>query len=248
MTGGFAKTARHLCLAVSFSAVASTAFGAELSVDPLRLMLDPATRSAPISVRNDDDKPIIVQVRIKAWSQPTGKDQLDDTRDLLVTPAVVEIPAHGSQTLRIGRRVPANAGQREQTYRILIKEVLPEAKPGATALRMALEISLPVFVAAPTLPPKRVEWQALREGDAIVMRGTNRGARHARFSSAELHDANGKAIGRWQGVTYLLSGATRSFKFNARPGTLPAGAKVTLRMTTEAGSDETIATLVPAGR
>lgn len=242
-----ARTARQLCLAVVVSALGA-AHGAELAVDPLRITLEPRARSVPITVRNTGDAPVVLQARIRAWSQPEGKDQLDDTRDLLVTPAVVEIPAKGSQTLRIGRRNPAQAGVREQTYRVLLKEVLPETAARGTGLRMALELSLPVFVAEPALGEALLDWQATRDGEAVLFTGTNRGPRHARVALAELHDAKGALIGRWQGVTYLLAGATRSFRFKVKPGTAPVGATVKLRLTTEDGVDETLATLAPAPR
>lgn len=246
--GRTARTARHSCLAVLVCALGYAAGAAELTVDPLRIVLDPKARSVPITVRNAGDTPVVLQARVKAWSQPQGKDQLDDTRDLLVTPAVVEIPAKSSQTLRIGRRVPAQADAREQTYRVLLKEVLPETGPRGTGLRMALELSLPVFVANESLAEARLDWRATRDAEGALFTGTNLGPRHARISLAELHDGSGALVGRWQGVTYILSGATRSFKFKLKPGTSPAGSPLKLRLTTEDGVDETLATLAPAIR
>jgi fimbrial chaperone protein len=239
-------TAR-LCLAVAFCALSGIAAAASFSVDPLRIELTPAARGTAISVRNQDSVPVVVQIRVMTWGQPQGKDQLDATRDLLVTPGVVEIPAGATQVLRLGRRVAAELDGKEQTYRVLIREVLPEQPAkGGMALRMALEISVPVFVGDESLAPGALEWQARREPDAVLMVAHNAGGKRVKVTGAELFDAAGRSLGHWQGMTYLLAGATRNFRFKA-PATLAVGSAVKLKLTTESGDAEIAAIVAGKG-
>jgi len=235
-----------LCLALAALTAAAGASAASLSVEPLRLELEPAARTAAVTVRNDDAAPVVIQARILAWSQPEGRDDLEETREFLVTPAVVEIPAHGFQVLRIGRRIAALPSANEKTFRMLIKEVLPEGGPETGGVRMAMEMSLPIFVGAASLEPAALEWTAVREDESVRLTARNTGERRARVSAAELLDAGGRSLGRWHGVTYLLAGATRSFRFRS-DATLMAGSEVTLRLTTESGPEEIHAMLAGTG-
>ena len=57
MNGVMRATAR-LCQAVAVSALTSPALGAALSVDPLRLELEPNARATAITVRNDEAVPV----------------------------------------------------------------------------------------------------------------------------------------------------------------------------------------------
>jgi fimbrial chaperone protein len=239
------RATAKFCLAVAILARAPAAQAGALSVEPLRLELDPAARATAITVRNDEPTPVVIQARVLAWSQPDGKDRLEETRDFLVTPAIVEIPAKGFQVLRLGRRAGAR-GPAEATYRVLLKEILPDAPAGSVGVRMAMELSLPLFVSAPGATPARLAWTAEVGPDSVRMTAHNAGGQRARLSSAELLDAQGRSVGRWSGVTYLLAGATRSFRFRS-DATLTAGSPVTLLLATESGKEEVRATLVGMG-
>lgn len=232
----------RFCLVLATSMFTGAAVAASLSAEPLRLELEPSARSAAITVRNEDATPVVVQARLLAWSQPEGKDALEETREFLVTPAVVEIPAHGFQVLRIGRRTAAPPVDVEQTFRILIKEVLPEPEAGASGVRMAMELSLPLFIAAPAVPPARLTWTAVHEAETVLMTAHNAGSRRARISAAELFDADGRSLGHWRGVTYLLANSTRSFRFRS-DASVTVGSAVTLVLTTESGPEEVHAML-----
>ncbi len=87
-----------------------------------------------------DDSPVVVQIRVVRWSQKGGAEQLEDTRELLVTPPVLQIPANSQQIVRVAlRREPD--GAQELTYRVIFEEV-PQAAPQGfhrSARRAALE-------------------------------------------------------------------------------------------------------------
>jgi fimbrial chaperone protein len=236
-----------LVVAVAASVQTGAAIAASLSVQPLRLDFRPDTRATAITVRNDGVAAVVVQTQVLAWSQPEGRDVLAETREFLVTPAVVEVAAGGFQVLRIGRRAAGRPGAVEETFRVLVKEVLPDQDAGFAGVRMAMELSLPLFVDSPQLGPAKLEWEAVREAQAIRMVARNVGARHVRVSSAELLDADGRPLGRWQGVTYLLAGASRAFRFRPDAATV-AESSVALLLTTEAGTERVDAILAGMGQ
>lgn len=241
-TSGIPATARHLCLAVVVSAATLCADAASLAADPVKVEMTPDARGAALTIRNDGDQPVVVQTRVMRWTQPDGKDKLEDTRDLLITPPVVEIAPRSAQVLRIGRRVASPAGQ-ETTYRIIAREVLPSTETQRAGLHLAIELSVPLFVTDATVAPTKLEWTARRQGKALFVDGLNTGGRRARLSAVELIDAKGARVGGWSGVTYLLAGARRSFAFDL-PANLAAGASLRFRVTSEKGTDE-VALLVP---
>src|SRR5215469_11000812 len=134
-------------LAMGMLAAAGPAAASSISVAPIRVELSGTKRTAVLTVRNADDAPVVVQARPVAWSQRDGEDQLDDTHDLVVTPPLFTVPGKGQQVLRVALLRDADA-TRELDYRLVLSEVPSSVTPDITGLRVALRITLPVFVAA----------------------------------------------------------------------------------------------------
>jgi fimbrial chaperone protein len=165
-------------LAIGVLAAADEAAAGTLSVAPIRVELSSATRTAVLTVRNQEDTPITVQARPAAWSQPAGGEQLDDTRDVLVTPPIFTIAPKSQQVLRIAlTRAPDPA--RELDYRLVLTE-LPSPTPAeSTGLRVALRITLPVFVAAQTHAAPDLAWTHRWAADGTLrIEAYNRGSAH----------------------------------------------------------------------
>ncbi len=95
---------------------------------------------------NADDSPVVVQIRVVRWSQKGGAEQLEDTRELLATPPVLQIPANSQQIIRVALRREPDSAQ-ELSYRVIFEEVPQAAPKDFTGLRVALRLSIPVFVA-----------------------------------------------------------------------------------------------------
>lgn len=189
-------------------AAAATAAASSLSVAPIRVELSTKERTAVLTVRNQEDSPVVVQVRPTAWSQQDGQDQLDDTHDLLVTPPLFTVPPKGLQVLRIALlREPDPS--RELPYRLVLSEV-PQAVPAqTTGLRVALRITLPVFVAPKVHGAPDLTWSHRWQPDGTLeVVAHNRGTAHLQVfdfdvqgsasAAADLHAAN---------AHYLLPGS-----------------------------------------
>jgi len=160
-------------LAAAVPAAAST-----FNISPVRVELDAVHRMGVLTLTNADQHPVVVELRIVKWSQTQGADRLVDTRDLLATPPVLQIPAGAAQIIRVAlRRAPDPV--RELSYRVIFQEVPQAAPKNFTGLRVALRLSVPVFVApnhgkaaaalswaAHWLPDGRLDLQAANGGTA----------------------------------------------------------------------------------
>jgi fimbrial chaperone protein len=205
--------AEMICVLASAAAFwLPPASAGSFSISPLRMDLSQQSTTAAITVRNEDAAPVIVQAEAFVWSQASGEDKLEATRDLLVSPAVFTLPPKGAQLVRVALRRPADP-RRELSYRLTLLEVPPQASPDFTGLTVALKLSMPVFVAATTPSPAELAWSATRNpGGELVLHAANDGETHARILGFSLAPLAGTAAPSQQSVAaYVLPGATRSW-------------------------------------
>ena len=125
------------CLGASLQAGAST-----FNISPIRAELSAAHRTEALTITNAEDSPVVVQVHVLRWSQQDGAEQLDETRELLATPPVLQIAANSEQIIRVALRREPDAAQ-ELTYRVIFEEVPQAAAEGfhRSADRSAVEHS-----------------------------------------------------------------------------------------------------------
>jgi fimbrial chaperone protein len=195
------------------------------NISPIRAELTSAHRTGVLTLTNADDDAVVVQVHVVAWSQQNGEERLDETRDLLVTPPVLQIPAKGEQIVRVALRREPDA-LRELTYRVIFEEVPQAAPVNFTGLRVALRLSVPIFV-APThgVAAAALTWEAHRLPEGVVeVAATNHGTGHLQVSDFVLGLGDG---GGFKGMVskYVLPGSrmTWTLKPNAPDGLLSAG-------------------------
>jgi fimbrial chaperone protein len=170
---------------LSCAAAASAAAGS-FSIAPIRVELGGAHRTEVLTVHNDGDEPITLQLKASAWSQTGGEESYADTRELLITPPVLQIPAHGDQIVRAAlRREPA--ATQELSYRLFFEEIPQPAPKGFVGLRIALHVSLPVFVAPGATAQAVVNWQGHWTADgALQLQADNVGAEHEQITDFEV--------------------------------------------------------------
>jgi fimbrial chaperone protein len=206
------------------------------SISPLRVDLSRATPTAALTVRNEADGEVVVQVETLQWSQADGQDVLDPTRDLIVSPAVFTLPAQGTQLVRVALRRDPDA-RRELSYRMVVQEVPPAPSPDFTGLQVALRMSLPVFVAALTPSPARLEWSAARDpAGALTITAHNPGDTHTRVFSFSVVPATGSGAPLDQPVaTYVLPGQSHRWRLGDSGAAGAIAPLYQLRVRTDAG-------------
>lgn len=217
------------------------ALGGSFEVNPIRVELSGASRSAALSVRNTGADAVVVQLSAQAWSQSEGKDVLNDTRDVLLSPAVATIPAGAEQIVRIGLRRAPDA-RRELSYRVFIQEVPPPPKPEFQGLVVALRVGLPVFV-QPTQGQAQAAlvWHAaLTSPDSVRVKVENRGNGHIQVSSLALFSPQeAEALGTQSGLAYVLPGQARVWYLKLRHANVRPNDRLHMKVGTDAGSIST---------
>jgi fimbrial chaperone protein len=195
--------------------VPSLGRAASLSIAPTRVELGPGDPAGVVTLQNNAAEPVMVQVQTFAWPRTVASDDLEPTRELLAVPPVAELPGNGKQIIRVALRA-ALTGSREHAYRLLITEVHRGGSSG-TGVRIALRLSLPVFVTPPGAVPKPV-WSLRIEQGAARLGLVNDGDAHLQVRRIVLH-ASGRPTPAQtiESPAYILAGQEHSWP-------LPAGA------------------------
>jgi fimbrial chaperone protein len=224
---------RALCgLAVFFTGL-SVAHAGSFSVNPVRVILSAKQPVAALTVRNGGSEAAVIQLETSAWSQEGEKDVLVPSTDVLATPPIFTVAPGKTQILRIGLRRPGNATG-ETTYRLVLREVPSSVQ--TSGLRVALMISMPVFVMPAAAVAPKLEWRATRTTDGqIRVHATNNGNAHVQFTKIDLALAEGgKALGGRNVADYVLPGSTRSWLLKPVGGAT-ADTKIQIRSVSDAG-------------
>jgi fimbrial chaperone protein len=225
--------------ALALALLASPAAAQSLTVLPVVINMQPGQLAATISISGQGGDQTSYQVRAYAWSQQDGTDTLGPTSDVLLSPPLGVIPANATQVVRIVVRKPPK--DRESVYRILLDQIPPPSAPGT--VRIALRLSLPIFVEPTTRVAPHLEWRVERDADGMWLVAANNGTRHERIHDIVLSTGTTTFKPQGDSSPYLLAGATRRFRLTG-DGVLPAaGVNLHLTAVSEGGKiDVTVPT------
>jgi fimbrial chaperone protein len=210
---------------------------ASLEIDPVRVDLSPKQQTAAITIRNSSDQPTTIEIKPVAWSQVDSKDVNSATKELLVSPPIATIPAHGSQIVRVALRRPADA-TKELAYRINLQEVPPAQAPGVTGVQVALRVGLPVFVQSKNgKSAPKMEWSVLRKTDGnLTVALHNPGNAHIQVSDFSLvTPGSNELVAQEQGSSYVLAGQSREWNLKPVAVEKVSLARLRLKVSTDAG-------------
>jgi fimbrial chaperone protein len=188
------------------------ALASTFNISPIRAQLSGAHRTEALTLTNVEDAPVVIQVHVVSWSQKDGVEQLEDTRELLSTPPVLQIPANSQQIIRVALRREPDPTQ-ELTYRVIFEEVPQAAPKDFSGLRVALRLSVPIFVAP--LQGKanaQVLWQSrwLSNGQLEVA-AVNSGSGHLQVTDFEAQFPGSLMPLRGVSSKYVLPGSRMSW-------------------------------------
>ena len=178
------------------------------SISPVRVFLESRQRAAALTIVNSADTEVVLQADVLRWSQDgAGNDQLEPSDDLIVSSPILKVPAQGRQVVRLARLVAPDP-QRQLTYRLLLREVPDTSRamqPGAS-LPIALVLSIPIFLSPPGVQPE--VRCALHAGQTPKVECRNDGRAYAQLRELSVL-RDGRTLGRFEGVVYLLAGSRR---------------------------------------
>ncbi|MBA3773521.1 MAG: molecular chaperone [Ramlibacter sp.] len=201
-------------------AISPVAQAGEFSVNPLRVELGAAVRSAVITLNNSGQDKLSFQLNAMEWSQDSsGKDQYVETTDLVFFPKMMTVEPGQNGLIRVGSKTPLVPS--EKTYRLFIEELPGPSKPEASApdsagpqIKFLIRFGAPVFV-GPAQPQDLLEITELELAKgALKLTAKNTGNRHQVFQGVDLKglDATGKEV---YALTltdrYLLTGSSKTF-------------------------------------
>jgi fimbrial chaperone protein len=202
----------------------------QVSVSPLRVTFNTDQQSEILTVRNTSKQAFTIQPKVMKWSQKDGQDVMEATRDVLVAPPIVEVPAGESQVIRLALKRTPEAGK-ELTYRLFIQQVAAPQKLNTTGLTFAWNLSLPVFVTpsdgrlTPTL-----QWNGAINGKTLAFTATNSGSMHIQVKKLRIESSAG--VSESSQMFYLLPAQQLKVAVLAPAG---VGRSVVLVADTDAG-------------
>lgn len=193
----------------------ATATTTGLRTAPAWLTLEPTQKSAELSLSNTSNAPLHAQVRLYLWVQEHGEEQLLPTRELAVSPPIIEIPAGQQQRVRV-IRLDEPRREHEGSYRLIIDQLPRQDMNGPQTV---LRYSAPVFVAAPQPGTPRLIASLVQQAGRTLLRVDNHGKAHARLADLGYRDAGGQrteVAARLAG--YVLPGQYKVWQLPDRPG------------------------------
>ena len=111
-------------LVISFAlARTQVGFGSSFEVSPIRVSLVPNESSTLMTVRNEGEERLRLQISVMAWDQSKGGEMvLKPTDDIIFYPSLLTVDPGGQRNLRVGSNGAVVA--KEQTYRIFVEELV----------------------------------------------------------------------------------------------------------------------------
>ena len=189
---------------------AAQAMAGNVSVYPLRVQMDATRNAESLTVRNQSTEPLLLQPTVVKWTQKEGKDVFEPTRDVLVSPALIEVPGRESQVVRLSLRRAPDASH-ELAYRVMLREVPKPASGTASTIVIALNISLPIFI-APTSGEVKGAFDISGLGlgneagkDVLKMTLSNRSKAHIQIKNFALTES-GSPLAEYSKMLYILPG------------------------------------------
>lgn len=224
----------RILLAIAALFIATQAPAASLRVAPVLIDLRAPARAATLTLQNMQQQGVDVQIRVFRWRQKDGRESLDPTTDVVVSPPIIKLEPGVEQVVRVVRTA-TQAVTGEESYRVIVDELPAPSRRRDGTVALLLRYSIPVFFADRDGTDPKIAWRIERTGTAYTVSATNAGAKRLRVANMTLKDTRGATLARQDGlVGYVLGGSSTRFTVRALAAGAPAGA-VTLAAESDAG-------------
>jgi fimbrial chaperone protein len=197
-----------------------------------------------LTVRNEEQHPLKVQIRAMQWTQQDGKDVTGPTQNVVASPPFITLKPMEQYQVRVVRTSNAPL-QAEESYRVLIDEIPEPHQAQSGTVNLVLRQSLPVFFSGiPNRVPK-VSWTIQRDGSTIWLIGRNTGNRRIRLADVSL-ESGGASIFQAAGlVGYVLPGS--EMRWAVTPATpLASDGRVRMKANGDTGPIDVALAATPA--
>lgn len=201
------------CVPVFLLFLPSLSQAANFRVSPIRLDFDEKTKSGIVTLINEGDESLRMQLSAAEWTQDgDGKDQYAGTEDITFFPKILVIEANSSRIIRVGRNMPP-AGS-EKTYRLFVEEIPKRDESKGATVTIAVRFGVPIFVEpVKPLAGGQIAGAGVEKGELRVV-VNNTGNVHFLIRAVHVSGKNEggeEVFSRELSGWYLLSGAKREY-------------------------------------
>lgn len=140
------KLSAILMLTLQLNAMPVSA--ASLGIWPINPRIDVNESATAIWIKNNDRRPVMLQIRVMDWHQNNGQDETLEQQSVIASPPMVRVNPGEQQMIRIVHRhgnIPENTIER--SHRIFVDEVPDSRLEGSedASLKLQMRYSLPLF-------------------------------------------------------------------------------------------------------
>lgn len=220
--------------------VGSVALASGLQVAPMSLTIQPPEMGQALWLNNTGKNHLHAQVRAYRWQQSQAEDtQLKQTRDLVVSPPIVDIEPGEKQLVRVifSGQPATGPNPSEKTYRLVVNELPPSREKRHQGVQFILRYSLPVFVRpvdadAPLSPDLKLSFRS--KGEQTLLVAHNEGNQHARLTQAKFVGTDGQKTALKNGLFgYVLPRSGRQWQLPDSVSTFTEGGELRAKVNGE---------------
>ncbi len=215
-------------MAVALLLAALPGAAATFKVSPIQIYLTAGKTTELLSVENQSNEIVRLQVTAFAWNQSLrGEIELTPTEDVVFFPALLTLEPGKERKIRIGVSKPA--GTVERTYRVFVEELPPLERPSEAGNKSEVKVltrfGVPIFVQPARITRSGAIENAKLESGTVMFRVRNTG--NAAFSLISVRATGLRADGKqtfenqaagW----YVLAGGERNYDIAIPAGRMPA--------------------------
>lgn len=190
-----------------------------LQVSPTVINLSLKDNIEQMYLSNTGSQLLRGQVRIYAWTQENGNDILSETKDIQVSPPVIDISPGETQLVRLVKKTTES--DVEQAYRVIVDELPSQGNIASqNGVQLLMRYSVPVFV-SPVLQKKSNnnlpdhDFSLQNNHGNLFLMVKNNQQTHLKISELTYLTQDGKTIMINPGlVGYVLAGQSGKWKIN----------------------------------
>jgi fimbrial chaperone protein len=205
-----------LGLLITLFLTSHTAAASNFNITPINIFLDPQTKIEKLTVTNNGEDDLTVQLKAFRWTQDEkGQELYEDTKDIILSPKIATLKKDEEKIIRVGTHLKSDLS--EKTYRIFVEEI-PNAdreELKGTTIQMYLKIGVPLFLSPIKKDQKgAIETITLQKGKAAI-KIKNKGNQHLIVNNIQVRGLNPQGqeifsqdLSGW----YILSGVSKIFE------------------------------------
>ncbi|MCX2780707.1 fimbrial biogenesis chaperone [Microbulbifer thermotolerans] len=202
----------------------------QLQAGPILLQIGAGQKASRLRLSNTGDERLVAQVRVFAWSQENGEDQLTASDAVVASPPIVELMPGMEQIVRLVRLGESPSGA-DQSFRLVVDELPLNGGAAPNQVSVRMRYVLPLFVRAQDAPEAKISC-AVRD-NAVVLECINSGGRAAQLGASFLIDSSGWEVQLSAGLLgYVLPGSRKVWALPENSGVSSANNMREVRLET----------------